>query len=228
MKRSLGGVLLVALAACGCDDAPPQESSEPQYQPSGGGSTGNKDGGGQVAIGDAQSSRENIAESYQKALSKIQQRDWDGAREELIGALHRSQGHEIEKDIRKHLQIVEQGILAQPPQNVGDVFKQGKALFEKKVSIRGTFFTGGKVGKVTYYFFVQTGKERVQCRYHKLELEDKKTVLLLEDGAQVLVRGTLKSPWGSNPDPYLELNYFRLEKLSPEQQAAMDKDKQQK
>lgn len=48
-------------------------------------------------------------------------------------------------------------------------------------------------------------------------------ILRLKDNARVLVRGTLKSPWGSNPDPYLDASYFRLEKLSPEQEKKSEK-----
>ena len=126
------------------------------------------------------------------------------------------------------MKIVEQGILSQPAHNVGDIFKDANNLYNKKVSIRGTLFTGGKVGTVTYYFFVQTGRKKIQVRYPKLDLDSKKTILLLKDGAQILVRGTLKSPWGSNPKPYLEASYFRLEKLGASQQAEMDEHKKKK
>lgn len=229
MKRFLALTLLCAgLAAC--DDAPPDSSAPDNSGGGGGGTAGSSSGGGgggQVRVGDEQSSRETITERYQSALEKIKTRDWDGARDDLTQALERSAGNPIEGDIRKHLQLVEQGILAQPPHTVASAFAGAASLFEKKISVRGILLGGGKVGQVTYYFWVQTGREKLQCRYPKLSLEDKKTILLLKDGAQVLVRGTLKSPWGTNPDPYLDLSYFRLEKLSAEQQAEMDKKKTQ-
>jgi hypothetical protein len=221
-------LLLLCMTLAACDDAPPAEPTDSGGYQGGGAGAGTSSkgsGSGQVRVGAGQSSRETITDRYSKALKKINKRDWDGAREELLEALHRSSGNPIQNDIREHLAIVEQGLLAQPTHNVGDVFSRAKNLYEKKLSIRGTFFNGGKVGKVSYYFFVQTGRDRMQVRYPNLELEDKKTILLLKDGARVLVRGTVKSPWGSNPKPYLEANYFRLEKLSPAQQTEMDKEK---
>lgn len=217
MRRTAVFLLLAALCAA-CDDAP-QESPPPAQESGGGGGAGagSGGGGGQVKVGAGQSSRETIAERYEQALDLIRKRDWDGAHAQLLDALARSRGTPVEKDIRQHLAVVERGILAQPAYNVDDVFTQSAALYDKKVSIRGYFIPGGEVGRVTYYFWVQTGATRIQARYPQLGLEDKRTILQLKEGAQVLVRGTLKSPWGTNPHPYLELNYFRLERLPPEE-----------
>jgi len=55
--------------------------------------------------------------------------------------------------------------------------------------------------------------KRLQCRYAKMPLEDKKRILTLQGGEKLMVRGTLRSPWGSNPDPYLEAEYVRVEAL---------------
>lgn len=220
MKRTAVFLLLAALWTAACDDAP--QEGQPQEETAGGGGgggAGSGGGGGQVKVGAGQSSRETIAERYEQALDLIRKRDWDGAHAQLLDALARSRGTPIEKDIRQHLAVVERGILAQPAYNVDDVFSQAEALYDKKVSIRGYFIPGGDVGRVTYYFWVQTGATRIQARYPQLGLEDKRTILQLKEGAQVLVRGTLKSPWGTNPNPYLELNYFRLERLPPEEPA---------
>ncbi|MFA5140465.1 MAG: hypothetical protein WC728_14640 [Elusimicrobiota bacterium] len=201
-----------------CGDEAPSGGSDESYAGDGGGGGGGGTSsggeGGQVRIeGDGTGSQETIADRYGKAMDLIKQRDWDGAREQLLEALYRSPGPEIQKDIREHLKIVERGILSQPAQNVNSVFRDAPNLYDKKVSIRGTFVPGGAVGKTMYYFFVSTG-QKIQCRYGALSLDDKRTILLLDEGAQVMVRGTLKSPWGSNPNPYLEANYFRLEKAS--------------
>lgn len=217
-------LLLLAALFTACDDGSqhkeePAESSEPMGHISYGG------GGGQVKVGTSQNSRETIADRYQKALTAIKKRDWDGAREELIGALERSEGHPIQKDIREHLKIVEQGLLAQPTYEVTDLYLNADKFFKKRVSVRGTFLPGGKVGRATYYFWIKTKKRKIQARYNKLGLDDKKKILLLKNGATVLGRGMLKEPWGSNPRPYLELSYFRLERLSPESEAAQKKRK---
>lgn len=210
------GSLTLGQISCG-DEAPSNSSNETSAGDGGGGGGSSSSGGegGQVRIeGDGTGSQETIADRYGKAMDLIKQRDWDGAREQLLEALYRSPSPEIQKDIHQHLKIVEQGILSQPAQSVGSVFQNAPNLYDKRVSVRGTFVPGGAVGKTMYYFFVATG-QKLQCRYGSLPIEDKRTILLLNEGAQVLVRGTLKSPWGSNPNPYLEANYFRLEKSSP-------------
>lgn len=216
--------LLLCAVFASCDDGsrhkePPAESAEPAGHISYGG------GGGQVQVGTRQSPRETIADRYEKALVSIKKRDWDGAREELIEALQRSEGHPIQKDIKEHLKIVEQGLLAQPTYEVTDLYLNADQFFKKRVSVRGTFIPGGKVGRATYYFWIKTKKRKIQARYNKLSLDDKKKILLLKNGATVLGRGMLKEPWGSNPHPYIELSYFRLERLSPEQEAAQQKRK---
>ena len=81
--------------------------------------------------------------------------------------------------------------------------------------MRGRPVQGGAVAKVTYYFWLESGA-KVQCRFPGLSLEEKKLIFGLRDGSEVLVRGTVKPPWGSNPNPYVELTYFKLEKRAPE------------
>jgi len=44
----------------------------------------------------------------------------------------------------------------------------------------------------------------------------------------VLARGTYMPPWGSNPHPYIEASYFRLQHLSIEQQSEQEKIKAKK
>jgi hypothetical protein len=217
-----------ALAACG--DEPPQNpgsgSQEDAYAGSSGGGTAPSGGGGDVRIEGGDGKQETIADRYEKAMTLIKKRDWDGARDELLEAMHRSQGKDIQREISDHLKLVEQGILQQPVLGGRELFEKANQLYEKKVSVRGTFLSGGEVGKTTYYFWVQSAV-KVQCRYGNLPLEDKKVIVLLKEGAQVLVRGTLKSPWGSNPNPYLELSFFKIEKLSAAQKAEMDKATQE-
>jgi hypothetical protein len=208
----------LALGQTACGDDPPASSSSGDNAGDGGGGgggTSSSSEGGQVRIeGDGSGSQETIADRYGKAMDLIRQRDWDGAREQLLEALYRSPSPDIQKNIQGHLKAVEQGLLSQPAYNVGSVFKNASNLYEKKISVRGTFIPGGAVGKTMYYFFVSTG-QKMQCRYGALSLDEKRTILLLDEGAQVLVRGTLKSPWGSNPNPYLEASYFRLERAAP-------------
>ena len=126
--------------------------------------------------------------------------------------------------IRKHLKIVEQGILSQPTYTALQVFQRANNFFGKKVSVRGTFVSGGATGKTTYYFWTKAGKN-IQCRYAQLSLEDKRTILMIPEGSQIFVRGVLNTPWGSNPNPYLELNYFRVEKLAPEKKPKPEPEK---
>ncbi len=208
--------LIILFSSCdeGAGGPPPEEEEEVQM----GGGTPEAGGGGQVALagGEAQGT---IADRYESALKKIKKRDWDGAREELLEALARSEGKDIQEEIKGHLKLVERGILSQPTHLAGEVFGDQDKMLGKKVSMRGYFSPGGPVGKVSYYFWLDAGG-KVQCRYDALPLESKKKILMLDEGAVVLVRGTLKSPWGSNPNPYLELSYFRLEKLAPKKKKA--------
>jgi hypothetical protein len=216
MKRFLFLIpALLLFAACdeGTGGGPPQGEEEDVQMT--GSSAGGEGGGGQVALSGG-GGEGTIADRYEKALTMIRDRDWDGAREQLLEALKRSEGKDIQTEIHGHLRLVERGILAQPTYYTGEVFGMQNKMMGKKVSMRGTFVPGGPVGKVSYYFWLDAGG-KIQCRYEALPLESKKKILLLKQGAQVLVRGTLKSPWGSNPNPYLELSYFRLEKLAPAQ-----------
>ena len=97
MMRNKGILLIVCAAvfAMACDDAPPAEPEEPNYASSGVSAGSGSGGGGQVRVGAGQSSRETITDRYEMALGKIKRRDWDGAREDLLQALHRSIGHPI-------------------------------------------------------------------------------------------------------------------------------------
>jgi len=203
--------LLLLFTACdeGAGGGAPQEEEEVQM----GGGTPEGGGGGQVALSGGEN-QGTIADRYESALKKIKKRDWDGAREELLEALNRSEGKDIQKEIKGHLALVERGILSQPTYLAAEVFSSQEKMMGRKVSMRGYFSPGGPVGKVSYYFWLDAGG-KVQCRYEGLPLESKKKILMLKEGAIALVRGTLKSPWGSNPNPYLELSYFRLEKLAP-------------
>ncbi|PCI37377.1 MAG: hypothetical protein COB53_06775 [Elusimicrobia bacterium] len=207
--------LLILFSACdeNAGSGPPPEEDEEVLTGGGHTETG---GGGQVALSGGEN-QGTIADRYESALKKIKTRDWDGAREELLEALQRSEGKDIQTEIRGHLKLVERGILSQPTFLTAEVFKSQDKMMGKKVSMRGYFSPGGPVGKVSYYFWLDSGG-KIQCRYDALELDAKKKILLLKDGAVVLVRGTLTSPWGSNPNPYLELSYFRLEKLAPKKE----------
>lgn len=213
--RRLALLLPLLLLISACDDGAGgggQASDEEEVEMTGSSDSGGG-GGGDVALAGGED-QGTIADRYEKALKMIRDRNWDGAREQLLEALKRSEGKDIQKEIKGHLQLVERGILAQPTYFTTEVFGNQRKMMGKKVSMRGYFLEGGPVGKVSYYFWLDSGG-KIQCRYEGLPLDSKKKILLLKNGAQVLVRGTLKSPWGSNPDPYLELSYFRLEKLAP-------------
>ncbi|MDE2293312.1 MAG: hypothetical protein KGL53_14620 [Elusimicrobia bacterium] len=210
---------LAALLFAACGDQPDQ--SKPAAQDDGGGAHGASadagGGGGMVAVGGG--SAGTIADRYEKALDLIKKKDWDGARVELLAAYARTDDDGVKREIRQHLAAVDQGILSEPTYSTPQVFAGAPSLMEKKLSMRGTLLQGGPVAKVTYYFWLNAGK-RIQCRFQDLTLEDKKTILGLGDGSQVLVRGTLKPAWGSDPDPYLDLDYFRLEKRAAPAPAA--------
>lgn len=214
MKRALLALALLPFALSGCEDTPQQ--AKPAEDDGGGmrGAAGTQSGGsGDVAISGA--AEGTIADRYEKALKMIKDKDWDGAREQLQEAYRRSDSKDVKTEIQGHLAMVEQGILAQPTVTGPDIFAYSAKVMEKHVSMRGKLIQGGPVAKVTYYFWLESGA-KVQCRFPALSLEDKKVILGLADGAQVLVRGTVKPPWGSNPNPYLELSYFKLEKRAPE------------
>ena len=212
--------LALSFCAGGCDD--PGTSASPGSAPAGedvagGGGSGfasSGGGGGDVSIGPESGGATSITDRYKNALGKIKQQDWDGARSELMEALNRSEGQPVEKEIREHLKLVEQGILAQPAYSPAEVFANAPNFIEKSVSMRGRFLQGGSVGKVTYYFWLENGK-KVQCRYASLPLDEKKLILSMREGSIVLVRGVLQPPWGSSPNPYLDLSFFRLERAAP-------------
>lgn len=233
--RALAAALCLALSACE-EGAPP--SSEPPPQPSmggvsatssggagggdisldfdGGQPTGPAEPGGGTQIGGSRATQSSSAEGsianrYQAALDLIRKKDWDGAREQLLEALRRSEGTEAEEEIQGHLRIVERGILAQPADDAAGVLGRGRELMEKRVSARGRFASGGPGGQTSYYFWLDSGGRRIQCRYHRLTLGDKKKIARVADGSRILVRGLLRPPWGNNRDPYLDLSYFRLE-----------------
>lgn len=213
MRRS-AWTLIAALALSSCDEtqqpSKPAQTEQEEQQTMGGSSMADK-GSGEVAIGQSEADKATIAERYQKALGLIQKRDWDGARSELLEAYQRSPDAATRKEIQGHLKLVEQGLLEQPAYPVPAIFGAAEKLFDKSVSVRGRFIPGGAIGKVNYYFWVESGR-KIQVRYGQLLLEDKKVIHTLTEGSQVLVRGALKSPWGSNPNPYLEAQFFRLEK----------------
>ena len=213
MKR-LFAVFFLAGILSACDDGANQKepASEPAESP---GSVSYGGGGGQVRVGNPQATRQSVEESYKQALDSIAEKKWDNARETLTEALRQAAGTDLEKDIRTQLKVVDRGLYSQPTHEVTDLFLKAPEYYDTNVSVRGLFVPGGKVGEATYYFWTRTAKRKIQCRYKDLSLEDKQKILLLKEGAQVLVRGALKSPWGSNPNPYLDLTYFKLEKLAP-------------
>jgi len=222
MKNRLPFLLLFCLAAAACDDtgttAPASSDAGPSGTVSGGGSAASG-GGGDVAIGQTDNDRTTIADRYRNALELIRKRDWDGARAQLVEAIQRTPDPALRKEMQQHLKIVEQGILEQPAYPVPTVFAHANQLYEKTVSMRGKFITGGASGKVNYYFWLESGR-KMQIRYSQLTLDDKKRVAQLTEGSQLLVRGILKSPWGSNPNPYLEATFLRVERWAPAPAAA--------
>lgn len=214
MRRAALAVALLAFPLAACDDAPQQTKKTEDDGGGMRGASGTQSGGsGDVAI--AGSSDGTIADRYEKALKMIKDKDWDSAREQLQEAYRRSDSNDVKQEIRGHLSMVEQGILAQPTVTGPEIFAHAAKVLEKKVSMRGRLVQGGAVAKVTYYFWLDSGS-KVQCRFPALSLEEKKLIFSLPDGSEVLVRGTVKPPWGSNPNPYVELSYFKLEKRVPE------------
>lgn len=213
MKRALLAVALLSFPLTACDDAPVESKPASDDGATMRGAQSGQGGGGDVAI--AGPSEGTIADRYEKALGMIKAKDWDGAREQLQEAYRRSDSKDVKQEIIGHLQMVEQGILAQPTVTGPEIFAHAAKVMEKRVSMRGKLTQGGAVAKVTYYFWLDSGS-KVQCRFPALSLEDKRLILSLPDGSDVLVRGTVKPPWGSNPNPYVELSYFKLEKRAPE------------
>jgi hypothetical protein len=213
MKRPFLAFLLFAGALAACEDTPTQSKPAADDGATMRGAQSGQGGGGDVAI--AGPSEGTIADRYEKALKSIKEKDWDGAREQLQEAYRRSDSKEVKQEIVGHLQMVEQGILAQPTVTGPEIFAHAAKVMEKRVSLRGKLIQGGAVAKVTYYFWLDSGS-KVQCRFPALSLEDKRLILSLPDGSDVLVRGTVKPPWGSNPNPYVELSYFKLQKRAAE------------
>jgi len=197
-------LLLAFLFACACADEP---EKTPQAPPEGGvSSTGGNPGSGEVSIGGNQQAD---YDPYTKALEHIRGKDWDSARTELLKTLEHRLNPDQEQDARAKLKEAEQGIVSQPAQPVPNLIS-GKGFYDQRVSIRGKFASGGEVGYATQYFWLDDIK-RLQCRYSKMPLAEKKAIAALKGGEKVLVRGMLKSPWGSNPDPYLEAEFLRVE-----------------
>lgn len=222
MRRLTLAVALFSVALCGCEDEP--AGSKNTTEDDGGGMRGatGATGGSSGDVAIASPSEGTIADRYEKALKLIKEKDWDGARDQLLEAYRRSDSDDVKKEIRGHLGMVEQGIRAQPTLTAAEVFVAAPKIMEKKVSMRGTLLQGGQVARVTYYFWLQSGA-KIQCRFASLTLEEKRLIQSLTDGSEVLVRGTVKPAWGSNPNPYLELSYFRLERKAPPPKEEGDK-----
>ena len=171
-------------------------------------------GWGQTS-GPSQGGERSLAEGredhYSKAIGLIKEKRWDAARAELLSSL-RTAEPEKEGDIRRRLAEVETEILSQPPWPLPSLLAD-KTLQNKVVSVRGKYKDGGKVGRSTGYFWLETAqKTRLRCRYGRLSLEEKEAILSLKPGAPLLMRGELKSAWGSDPNPYLDADLFRREK----------------
>ena len=193
------------LALTACQEQPP-ESKEEEQGPWGQ-TSGSSQGGGDVRVA-PEGRRED---HYSKAIGLIKEKRWDAARAELLSSL-RTADPEKEKDIRRQLVEVEAELLAQPSLPVHSLLAD-KTLQNKVVSVRGKYTDGGKVGRTTGYFWLETAeKARIRCRYGRLSLEQKEAILRLKPGASLLVRGELKSAWGSDPNPYLDADLFRREK----------------
>ncbi|MBI3297019.1 MAG: hypothetical protein HYZ75_02565 [Elusimicrobia bacterium] len=211
MKRTLIALLFMSLVLAGCEDPGPGGGKPPPKEDDGSGSMGGgapaSGGGGDVAIAGA--SDGTIADRYEKALKMIKDKDWDGAREQLMEAYRRSDSPEVKKEVQGHLAMVEQGLTAQPTLSAPEILGMAPKLMEKKVSMRGKVIQGGPVARVTYYIWLESGA-KIQCRFATMSLEEKKLILSLPDGSDALLRGTLKPAWGSNPNPYIEMSYFRL------------------
>ena len=194
---------LLALAACA--DQPPESKEEEQGR--WGQTSGPSQGWGEVRV----APEEPREDHYSKAIGLIKEKRWDAARAELLSSL-RTAEPEKEGDIRRRLAEVETEILSQPPWPLPSLLAD-KTLQNKVVSVRGKYKDGGKVGRSTGYFWLETAqKTRLRCRYGRLSLEEKEAILSLKPGAPLLMRCELKSAWGSDPNPYLDADLFRREK----------------
>ena len=203
--------MLAAVLSVGCEETPQEQHAEPA-PPMGGGARGGG-GGGDVAVGapEAGSSQGTGLEvRYQKALDLVKKKDWDAAYAELQDVADRGAGTPVAAQAQKQLQTVTANLLTYPPTPVQSLLAAPEIFSERSVTLRGSFQGGGAVGASTYYFWVKQGRT-VQCRYPRLSLPDKQRILKVKDGSPVLVRGTVKPPWGTNPDPYLDLTLFRAE-----------------
>ena len=205
MTRFQAAAAEVLLSLAACADQPP-ESKEEEQGPWGQ-TSGSSQGGGDVRVA-PEGPRED---HYSKALGLIKEKRWDAARAELLSSL-RTAEPEKEGDIRRRLAEVETELLAQPPWPLPTLLAD-KTLQNKVVSVRGSYKDGGEVGRTTGYFWLETAqKVRIRCSYGRLSLEEKNTILSLKPGVPLLVRGELKSAWGSDPNPYLDADLFRREK----------------
>ncbi|MFA6028715.1 MAG: hypothetical protein WC969_02545 [Elusimicrobiota bacterium] len=189
-----------ALAACGDEPQEPAEEAPPS-----GGAHSPPPGGGEVALDGARS-----AESpYDRALGHIRERDFDSARGALLEALQ-SPSAGREGEVRAKLAETERELLGRPA-TAPDVLLRRNDLLDTRVSVRGAFVSGGEVGAASQYFWVEAGK-RLRCRYGKLSSRDKAVVSSLRAKDPVLVRGTLRPPWGTDGEPYLETEFVHAEK----------------
>lgn len=198
---ALAAAAVLALSAC--QDQPP-ESKEGEQRPWGQ-TSGPSSGGGDVRVA-PEGPRED---HYSKALGFIQEKRWDAARAELVSSLRTAEPQK-EKDIRGRLAQVEEKLLAEPPFPLSSLLAE-KTLQNKTVSVRGRYKDGEKVGRATGYFWLEASA-KVRCRYGRLSLEEKDSLLSLKNGTPLLVRGELKPAWGSDDMPYLDVDLFREEK----------------
>ncbi|MBI4425762.1 MAG: hypothetical protein HY554_18675 [Elusimicrobia bacterium] len=204
MRRFL--LLSAALASSACQEPAPEPEAAPAA-PSAGARPAGAPSGGDVAFAPRLRGRE-LEEKVERALARMRAADYDGAYEELGEALAAGRGPAAERAARE-LEQVQARLLAIPPVPAGEVVSQPARFLDRPVSLRGRFAPGGSAGSAGQYFWLLSGRERVQCRYHRLHADAKKAALGLAEGTGLLVRGKLRSAGASS---YLDLVLFRIER----------------
>lgn len=211
--RAVVFALLAALAVGGCDQNQNEQQAPPQAGGGGGGAPSGGGGGGDVPLGggeprQAPPAKRNPAleDRYDRAVKKINQKDYDAAYVELGALVSESPDSNLAARAAKDIEQVQGQLLAIPPTPPKEVLSKPKKFDQKPLSLLGAYRAVAP-GDAPESFWVDAEGGKVQCRYPRLHPEAKRALATMPAGTKLLVRGF----WKAEAAPYLDVSLFKIE-----------------